>query len=370
MGMCDPLAKTRAYLTFRGEGSDSALTKKYGPEERKLLETAAGAICTAMPWRTATFLSTTPPQRGGHARRSRPAPGLGLLIAGRRGRPVHRGRPGPGAVRGSWFHWAVQGAELLDESAVWAETFSNLGQVYRKSPSTARQPDHRDPRLHADQQLHPGRRSRRRQELMTAQPHGRRPAMELALAIERDIQAPSNRGIRMRTLYQHSARQSPATREYVARGHPARSGGPHARRVLQSPYRRRPAHGHHPQLGRGPSRCRHSRQLPHRLPRRYLRARMGARDGPSPRTTRRASEHRLRRARDDDPPPGRGPQRPGKRQAPGREHADLRRIHRLLKEEYGVQTRFQLGHAMGRASAHADRPEDFEDVSSADADDA
>ena len=54
-----------------------------------------------------------------------------------------------------------------------------------------------------------------RQELLTAQPHGRRPANTLAEAEDRDLKA-LDRGVRMRTLYQHSARHSPATREYVA----------------------------------------------------------------------------------------------------------------------------------------------------------
>jgi hypothetical protein len=32
-----------------------------------------------------------------------------------------------------------------------------------------------------------------------------------------------------------------------------------------------------------------------------------------------------------------------------------------LKEEYGVQTRFQLGYAMGRATGRSDTPMDFEE---------
>jgi hypothetical protein len=51
--------------------------------------------------------------------------------------------------------------------------------------------------------------------MLTAQPLGRRPASTLAVAEERDVKL-LNRGARMRTLYQHSARHSPATREYVA----------------------------------------------------------------------------------------------------------------------------------------------------------
>ena len=52
--------------------------------------------------------------------------------------------------------------------------------------------------------------------LLTAQPAGaRRPAV-LEQAVDRDIRA-LQRGVRMRTLYQHTARRSKATREHVDR---------------------------------------------------------------------------------------------------------------------------------------------------------
>jgi hypothetical protein len=54
-----------------------------------------------------------------------------------------------------------------------------------------------------------------RTELLYAQPYGKRRPAQLAEAEERDLQA-LKRGVSMRTLYQHSARHSPATREYVA----------------------------------------------------------------------------------------------------------------------------------------------------------
>jgi sugar-specific transcriptional regulator TrmB len=109
----------------------------------------------------------------------------------------------------------VRGAELLAESARWTDTFSDLGQVYRTSPQAAVSPiteihglDNINSFIHAAV-------SDSRRELLTAQPHGRRPANTLAVAENRDVKA-LERGVRMRTLYQHSARHSPATREYVA----------------------------------------------------------------------------------------------------------------------------------------------------------
>jgi len=109
----------------------------------------------------------------------------------------------------------ARGAELLTESARWADAFSELGQLYRTSPVAAVSPiteihglDNINSFIHAAV-------NDSRTELLTAQPHGRRPANTLAEAENRDVKA-LDRGVRMRTLYQHSARHSPATREYVA----------------------------------------------------------------------------------------------------------------------------------------------------------
>jgi sugar-specific transcriptional regulator TrmB len=109
----------------------------------------------------------------------------------------------------------VRGAELLTESARWADAFSDLGQVFRTSPQASVSAiteihglDNINSFIHAAV-------NDSRQELLTAQPHGRRPADTLAVAENRDVKA-LERGVRMRTLYQHSARHSPATREYVA----------------------------------------------------------------------------------------------------------------------------------------------------------
>ncbi|WMX45990.1 helix-turn-helix transcriptional regulator [Streptomyces roseicoloratus] len=55
-----------------------------------------------------------------------------------------------------------------------------------------------------------------RTDLLTAQPGGPRPAEVLDQALARDAEM-LERGVRMRTLYQHSARFSPATEAYVER---------------------------------------------------------------------------------------------------------------------------------------------------------
>jgi sugar-specific transcriptional regulator TrmB len=109
----------------------------------------------------------------------------------------------------------ARGAELLTESARWADAFSELGQVYRTSPVASVSPI---TEIHGLDNINSFIRAAvndSRDELLTAQPHGRRPAGTLAEAENRDVMA-LERGVRMRTLYQHSARHSPATREYVA----------------------------------------------------------------------------------------------------------------------------------------------------------
>lgn len=107
-----------------------------------------------------------------------------------------------------------EGADLINESANWAKAFSGLAQTWRRSPSAITGPftelrgDQITPfiaALVADAQ----------EELLTAQPQAGRSGRGLAAAAQRDIDA-LDRGVRLRTLYQHSARRSRITAEYVS----------------------------------------------------------------------------------------------------------------------------------------------------------
>ncbi len=109
----------------------------------------------------------------------------------------------------------VRGAELLTESSRWAEAFGELGQLYRTSPHSSVSPITELHGLESINDFIDSAVNDSRHELLTAQPHGRRPPGELAVAESRDVKA-LRRGVKMRTLYQHSARHSPPTREYVA----------------------------------------------------------------------------------------------------------------------------------------------------------
>jgi hypothetical protein len=104
-------------------------------------------------------------------------------------------------------------AELLAESTDWANTFAELGLAYRRTaPGELPIVELRGlPNINRFLTAAVGDAEH---ELLTAQPDGARPAQILAEAIERDKRA-LQRGLRMRTLYQHSARRSVATREYV-----------------------------------------------------------------------------------------------------------------------------------------------------------
>ncbi len=186
----------------------------YGPEDRRLLETAAVQVFGEAVDRGA--LAADDPRLSGQD--LKPAVEL-LLVLGllRHDEDSNRYLPvDPASVQAQIVvPLGQRGADLLAESARWADAFSDLGQVFRTSPQATVNPvteihglDNIDAFIHAAV-------NDARSELLTAQPHGRRPANTLAVAEDRDVRALA-RGVRMRTLYQHSARHSPATREYVA----------------------------------------------------------------------------------------------------------------------------------------------------------
>ncbi len=109
-----------------------------------------------------------------------------------------------------------RGVELLGESSEWARAFGGLSQAWRRSPTAVRGPI---AEFHgrAIQTFINGAVAEAEEELLTAQPQTGRelPSAGLEAAADRD-KAAIDRGVRMRTLYQHSARRHMLTREYVA----------------------------------------------------------------------------------------------------------------------------------------------------------
>ncbi|WP_459983315.1 LuxR family transcriptional regulator [Nocardioides sp. AN3] len=111
---------------------------------------------------------------------------------------------------------SVEGARLLEESSRWTQHFSTVAQAWRKSSVS----DERGPftylRGHNIPAFITGLVTEAQEELLTAQPQDLRETgepLEQATEIERAL---LGRGVRLLTLYQHSARRSTATREYVA----------------------------------------------------------------------------------------------------------------------------------------------------------
>ena len=186
----------------------------YGPEDRHLLETAAARIYS----NAVAHGSLSDDDHRLHDDSVRPALDLLLDI----GLLRHDGSSGryvptdPAAVQSQIVvPLGQQGADLLAESARWADAFSELGQVFRTSPRATVNPITEIHGLANINNFIAAAVNDTRNEMLTAQPNGRRPASTLAVAEDRDVKLLS-RGARMRTLYQHSARHSPATREYVA----------------------------------------------------------------------------------------------------------------------------------------------------------
>ncbi len=107
-----------------------------------------------------------------------------------------------------------QGAELLSESAGWAQAFNGLALTWRKSPASERGPI-TEVRGEAITPFIASLVADAESELLTAQPQTGRNAAALAEATQRDISA-LERGVALRTLYQHSARRSSITHKYVA----------------------------------------------------------------------------------------------------------------------------------------------------------
>lgn len=107
-----------------------------------------------------------------------------------------------------------QGAQLISESAQWAQAFSNLSQTWRQSPGSVKGP-FTELRGEAIGPYITSSVADASEELLTAQPQTGRAIDQLPAAIEREVAA-LRRGVTMRTLYQHAARRNSATHKYVA----------------------------------------------------------------------------------------------------------------------------------------------------------
>ena len=108
-----------------------------------------------------------------------------------------------------------QGAELIAESAHWAQSFNALSQTWRRSPSAVGAPFAEIRGLASINDYLTALAGDASEEVLTAQPQYRRGIKRLSQAGAREIEA-LKRGARVRTLYQHAARRGADTRRYVA----------------------------------------------------------------------------------------------------------------------------------------------------------
>ena len=110
-----------------------------------------------------------------------------------------------------------EATKLLEESSQWSRAFTGLSQSWRRSSLSQGQGQGPFTYLR-DEAIGPYLSSLIAEaefELITAQPQSGRDAQTVAAAVLRDTAA-LDRGIKMRTLYQHSARRSTFTHKYVA----------------------------------------------------------------------------------------------------------------------------------------------------------
>ena len=108
-----------------------------------------------------------------------------------------------------------QGAELIAASAHWAQAFNTLSHVWRRSPSAVGGPFAEIRGLATIGAFLLSLLGDAQEELLTAQPQYRRGIKQLNEAGAHELEA-LKRGVKIRTLYQHAARRGADTRKYVA----------------------------------------------------------------------------------------------------------------------------------------------------------
>ena len=124
----------------------------------------------------------------------------------------------PGLVHGRVVApLSQQGASLLEESSRWAEAINVVTQVWRKAPEASERGPFRY--LHGGETINGFLASvvpEAEEEVLTAQPQSDRRGSEVMAHVVQIERSLLERGVSILTLYQHSARRSTATREYVS----------------------------------------------------------------------------------------------------------------------------------------------------------
>ena len=187
----------------------------YGPEERALFESEAAALFAEIVGTGGISQDDARIAEGG-ARR--PAfdllQELGLLQLDQAGTTYQPQDPSVIQSR-VVAPLSQEGARLLEESSQWASAFGQLNQTWRRSPQASDRGPITHLRGNAIGPFVAGLVAECEEEMLTAQPQTGRDPQTLASAALRDVEM-LERGCTMRTLYQHSARRSTVTSQYVA----------------------------------------------------------------------------------------------------------------------------------------------------------
>ncbi|MGH2734048.1 MAG: LuxR family transcriptional regulator [Actinomycetota bacterium] len=334
------------------------MAQNFGPEQRHLLETIGSRV-----YANAVAHGHLAPDQPTFKDGSKDRAALDLLVEiGLLILDDHSGRLVPADPTAIQSRVVVplgqQGAELLTESARWADAFTSLGQTYRKSPHVVTRPITEIRGSANINAFIQAALADCRSEMLTAQPRGRRPEKVLAEAVKRDLDV-LHRGASIRTLYQHAARNSPVTRDYVAQvtsqGAEVRTLDEFFNRLIVVDRRLAIVPGDDSDES---ALAIHEKPLVSYLVDIFERSWERA----LPFTNRETQTHRdiaedIRRMTIRMLVEGHSDPASAKRL--GVSTRTYAGYIAALKEEYGVQTRFQLGHAMGRQEP-ADEGDDWE----------
>lgn len=244
--------------------------------------------------------------------------------------------------------------DLLAESAELAEELASLAQAFRRTTGSSSTHEQISG-LEAINRFLETAVDDAETELLTAQPAGPRRAQSLAIASARDLRA-LERGVRMCTLYQHTARRSRSMREYVdamrERGAEIRTLDEFFNRLIVIDRRLAMIPGETTQTAV----VIHDRWLVHYLADVFERSWERARDyDRSTRATESEIAAEVRQMTVRMLTEGHSDSASAKRV--GVSTRTYASYVAALKQEYGVQTRFQLGLAMSRDEHQQSAPE-------------
>ncbi len=243
-----------------------------------------------------------------------------------------------------------QAVDLLAESAAWADTFGSLGQAFRRTPVGVSPIEEVRGLPHINRFLEAAVDDCET-ELLTAQPAGARSAVVLQQAVDRDLRT-IERGVQMRTLYQHTARRSKATREYVdlmiAHGAQVRTLDEFFNRLIVIDRRLAIIPGEAPDVAVAIRDTNLVSYLADVFDRSWERAheyyeRTSSSDSDIAAEVRQLTVRMLTEGHSD----------PASAKRVGVSTRTYASYVAALKEEYGVETRFQLGYAMGSRDAES-----------------